>query len=279
MLIADETQLLAARARTAARAVVGLVLEEERAARFLQRYVADYQRQGVLGEAEQKAELLSAVERESLLLVASCIERDLPRATRARIPRHAQAGAVTGFRQAFLTFLGGSLAWDGDERESFRRDLAMYVRLAEREADRVGTRPGHAPAAGAFVDRCAFLLDPSMMTQAREAAARYQAQLEFCAQDALQAAFRSAPKPVPATAASLSAPPRPARARTSVSRAKTRPRKKPKSKPRPKSKRAIKHRPKPSRSPRRRKSRERRPASAHKKRARPVRRASARRKK
>ena len=294
MLTADETQLLAARARTAARAVVGLVLEEDRAARFLQRYVSDYQRQGVLGEAEQKAELLAAVERESLLLVAACIERNLPRVTRARIPRHAQAGAVTGFRQAFLTFLGGSLAWDGDERESFRRDLAMYVRLAEREADRIGTRPGHVPAAGAFVDRCAFLVDPSMMAQAREAAARYQAQLEFCAEDALHAAFRatsrpaslSAPSRVPRMPAAAATKPKPRKRVKPKPKPKPKPRPKRAPKPKPKAKPAIKPRPKPFRAgrsrpshpPGRPKSPPHRSASPRKKPTRPPRHAPAGRK-
>jgi hypothetical protein len=187
---ADETQALAARARLVARAVVGLVLEEERAARFVHGYSTVYGRLGIAGEAERKAEFLRAIERESLLLVAARIERTLPQMVGSRFSHHAGSDAVSGFRQAFLTFLGGSLAWDNEERESFRKDLGMYLRLAEREGRRMGPRRGKAPPAGAFVDRCAFLVDPSMMTQAREAAARYQLELESCAEQAVRAAFR-----------------------------------------------------------------------------------------
>lgn len=186
----DEAQTLAGRARLVARAVVGLVLDEERAARFVYFYTTEFQRQGIAGEAERKAEFLAAIERESLLLVAARIERTLPQLIGARFSRPAVGDAVAGFRQAFLTFLGGSLAWDNEERESFRRDLTMYMRLAEREGRRLGPRRGKAPAAGAFVDRCAFLIDPSMMMQAREASGRYQIELESCADEAVRAAFR-----------------------------------------------------------------------------------------
>lgn len=255
MLSADETQALAARARTAARAVVGLVLEEERAARFVHAYTFDYRRLGITGEAEHKAELLSAIERESLLLVAAYIERTLPRAAGARFSRQAEAEAVAGFRQAFLTFLGGSLAWDNDEREAFRRDLGMYLRLAAREGRGMGQRRGQAPAIGAFVDRCAFLVDPSMMAQAREAAARYQAELESCADQALRAAFRgfrpraaATPRParVPNRAPRRQSAPRPksaARRKSApkrASRAKAVPRRKPARRAKPASRRLKK---------------------------------------
>ncbi len=198
MLPADETQALASRARIVARAVVGLVLDEQRAARFVQAYSSEYGRLGIAGEAEHKAEFLGAIERESLLLVAARIERTLPQVVGSRFSRQAQSEGVAGFREAFLTFLGGSLAWDYTEREAFRRDLSIYLRLAEREGRVLGPRRRQAPAAGAFVDRCAFLIDPSMMAQAREAASRYQAELVSCADQAVRAAFRGLrARPVP----------------------------------------------------------------------------------
>ena len=239
MLPADETQALAGRARTVARAVVGLVLEEERAARFVQRYTLDFRRLGIAGEAEHKAELLAAIERESLLLVAARIERTLPHSAGARFSRLAETEAVAGFRQPFLTFLGGSLAWDNDEREAFRRDLAMYLRLAAREGRAMGPRRGPAPAAGAFVDRCAFLVDPSMMGQAREAAARYQAELESCADQAVRAAFRGF-RPRLATAPRPAQTPNRAPRRQSVPRRKSVARRKPAPRAKPVSRRPKK---------------------------------------
>ncbi len=220
MLPYDETPALASRARLVARAVLGLVLEEQRAARFVYEYSTTYFRQGIAGEAEHKAELFSAIERESLLLVAARIERSLSRAVASRFSRLSETEAMAAFRRGFLTFLSGSLAWDSDERESFQRDLAMYLRLAAREARLTARRPGALPPAGAFVDRCAFLVDPSMMTQAREAAAPYQVQLESCADQALRAAFRGLR----------------AEAATSPSRQRPKPKAKPKQKPKPKPK-------------------------------------------
>jgi hypothetical protein len=212
-----------------ARAVVGLVLEEERAAGFVQRYTLGFRRLGVAGEAEHKAELLAAIERESLLVVAARIERTLPHAAGSRFSRQSETEAVAAFRQAYLTFLGGWLAWDNEEREAFRRDLGMYLRLAAREAGAMGQRRSTAPAAGAFVDRCAFLIDPSMMGQAREAASRYQAELESCADEAVRAAFRGlrtrkAAALRPAKPANRVRGRRPASRRTSARRAKSAPR-------------------------------------------------------
>lgn len=208
---ADESQALASRARLVARAVVGLVLEEERAARFVYSYTTEFQRQGIAGEAERKVEFLAAIERESLLLVASRIERTLPPLVGSRFSRPAVGEAVAGFRQAFLTFLGGSLAWDNEERESFHKDLAMYLRLSEREGRRLSLGRGKAPAAGAFVDRCAFLIDPSMMMQAREAVGRYQVELESCADQAVRAAFRGLRSTRHAPRERADLPPRPTR--------------------------------------------------------------------
>jgi hypothetical protein len=257
VLPADETQALASRARIVARAVVGLVLDEERAARFVQAYSSDYRRPGIAGEAEHKAEFLAAIERESLLLVAARIVRTLPQVVGSRFSRQAQSEAVAGFREAYLTFLGGSLAWDNSEREAFRRDLSMYLRLADREGRVLGPRRGQAPAAGAFVDRCAFLIDPSLMAQAREAAARYQAELVSCADEAVRAAFRGlGGRPSPSRARVGSSPSRRPRAtvrRRPVPRPKTRAKR---AKPRPKKKRAT--------APRRKAKPGRKPASRRK---------------
>ncbi len=232
MLAADEAHALAARARLVARAVVGLVFEEQRAARFVHAYCSDYRRPGLAGEAERKAEFLGAIERESLLLVAARIEHTLPPLVGSRFSSLGQSEVAARFREAYLTFLGGSLAWDGEERESFRKDLAMYLRLASREAGaleprapaRLGGSRGmpasadSAPAAGAFVDRCAFLVDPSMLVQAREAAARYQAELESCADEAVRAAFRglraSASRARPRRSSPRRKPSRPAKRRS-----------------------------------------------------------------
>lgn len=256
VLAADEAHALAARARLVARAVVGLVFDEQRAARFVHAYCSDYRRPGLAGEAERKTEFLGAIERESLLLVAARIERTLPQVVGPRFSGLGQSEAAARFREAYLAFLGGSLAWDGDERESFRKDLAMYLRLASRNAGAPAPRPSHpvtaspdpAPA-GAFVDRCAFLVDPSMLVQAREAAARYQAELESCADEAVRAAFRGLRAGARHARAGKS-PPRRRPARGSRSRA---PARQPRSRQRPATGRQK------SRSPRARRRSRRRP--------------------
>lgn len=244
-----------------AKAVLGLLLEEQRASHFVYDYSSTYFRQGIAGEAEHKAELFSAIERESLLLIAARIEHELPHAIVSLFSRMSEPEAIAVFRQAFLTYLGGTLAWDSDEREAFRKDLAMYQRLAAREGRAMVRRPGTAQFGGAFVDRCAFLLDPSMLAQAREAAARFQVQLENCAGEALRAAFgrfRARPAPalrrMPNPAPESRPKPRSQPERKSVLRQPARPEPKPKLKPKLRTKAKAKPNPKlrakPKRKPR-----------------------------
>jgi hypothetical protein len=75
-----------------------------------------------------------------------------------------------------MTALGRSLEWPPAEftaeQEAFNRDLLMYRRWVER-APFPGVLPTQAQISP-FCDRCALLLDPSMMPEAREAAAGFE---------------------------------------------------------------------------------------------------------
>jgi hypothetical protein len=141
-----------------------------------------HHRQGLLASPPHLAELVEALDRECLLLVATRLDALLARRlARPRAPRgRADAALADVFREEFLRLLTRARGWGAGEVYEFRRDLVIYAELAallETQPGRpkprkLGTRP-----AGPFVDRCALLLDPSLFEKARGAAARLETEL------------------------------------------------------------------------------------------------------
>lgn len=82
------------------------------------------------------------------------------------------------FREEFFVALGQALNWTEEDADEFWRDLELYEKLSEHGSRRKTRREARAIAAGPFVDRVAFLLDPSLMEQARRAASKFHAELD-----------------------------------------------------------------------------------------------------
>ena len=93
------------------------------------------------------------------------------------------------FREEFFVALGQALEWTDDDAHDFWRDLELYEKLAGREARRAPSRAARAASTGPFVDRVALLLDPSLMDQARRAAAKFHLELDAAADRVLRRVF------------------------------------------------------------------------------------------
>lgn len=184
MLAAERS--VGAQARALARAVIGLVIEERQAGKFLRAYELRHHRSGLHSHPALREETIDALAREALLLAAARTEQLLPVCLSRWFPGRDRPRAVSEFRQAFLAYLAGALGWDRHERERFLSDLALYLRIGARERRR---RRSAARSPSAFVDRCAFLLDPSLMEQACRAAVRFQREIERCTEQAVRAVF------------------------------------------------------------------------------------------
>jgi hypothetical protein len=148
-------------------------------------------------------------------------------------PRHAlrpeEAAFAESFFSEFLASLGRALEWlpaeFAAERGAFDRDLEMYARWGERPPAAGG--PSAKDGASPFRDRCALLLDPSLMEEARRACAGFEHQV----------ARAAAPIFAQLGRATVRHAKRPRLAKRSVRPArKSSPRTKPKSKPKPKPK-------------------------------------------
>jgi hypothetical protein len=154
-------------------------------ARFVRAYAERHGRHGLLSDPERLPELSTTIGREALLVMAADVHQLLPQAFSPG-PKGAlrpdDAAFIEAFYAEFLASLSRALDWlsavaFGDapsEKEMFRRDLEMYRRWGQRPASAASAEhAGESP----FRDRCALLLDPAMMEQARRSAAEFEAEI------------------------------------------------------------------------------------------------------
>lgn len=200
---------ISVRAQETAWALVSALDRDAIVADFLDAYCREFDRPGEQEQPAHYREMLGTIKRESLLEMVTFLEAELPRrlgiltrtkaaaAVRkkkkftgknklqqmARKPPRllaAERQKIDLFRQEFFSSLGRVLEWRKEEFGEFWRDHLIYKKLNDLEfsgAPAPTPRKLAASVAGPFVDRCALLLDPSLMEIARRAAARFRSQL------------------------------------------------------------------------------------------------------
>jgi len=177
--MAAQRKLFITHAGELAHRLVRAVRPQGLIADFAKSYARRHGRVGVVDEPERVRELESTMGREAVLVMVAEVHRLLPGALGARKGRPLEpeeAAFAELFWPEFLASLGRVLEWPAAEftaeREALDRDLLMYRRWSERAAF-----PGAVPEqtqVSPFYDRCALLLDPSMMEEARHAAAEFE---------------------------------------------------------------------------------------------------------
>jgi hypothetical protein len=204
---------LVVRAREAASMLLATLDRNEMVQRFLDMYAAEHRRPGRADQPSFYREQLQMIRRESILAAVLRIEAALPARLRVSVtvrggrrppikkkgskrsrskPRRRTTGLDIAipfldlFREEFFVALGQALSWSDQDAQEFWRDLELYEMLAAREASRPAAR---AAASGPFVDRVALLLDPSLMEQARRAAANFQPEINAAADRVLRKVF------------------------------------------------------------------------------------------
>ncbi len=203
------------RAREAAALLLAALDRDEMVARFLDVYAAQHRRPGRADHPVFYRDQLATIRRESILAMVQRIEAALPARLKVSVtvrganqPRKAKKGKKARkikprrnaamelaipfldlFREEFFVALGRSLDWTDRDAEEFWRDLELCEQLAALEPRRPTQRTSRTAASGPFVDRVAMLLDPSLMEQARRAAAGFQLELNAAADRILRKAF------------------------------------------------------------------------------------------
>jgi hypothetical protein len=208
---------LAVRARESAALLLAALDRNEMVARFLDLYAAENRRPGRADQPTHYREQLETIRREAILSMVLRIEAALPArwkvsvtvrgAKRPRKPKRGKRGGKAKpkqkrsagldlaiplldlFREEFFVALGQALEWTDDDAQDFWHDLELYEKLGGRETRRAPSRGAGAVPTGPFVDRVALLLDPSLMDQARRAAAKFHLELDAAADRVLRRVF------------------------------------------------------------------------------------------
>jgi hypothetical protein len=209
---------LVVRAREAAISLVRALDRGEMVEKFLDIYAAENRRPGRADHPGHYREQLETIRREAILTMVLRIEGALPRRLNVHVPvrnvspqrkskrkgkprstKRAHRDAwefsipiLDLFREEFFTALGQTLEWTQRDAEEFWRDLELYEKLRAVEHKRSG-RSARAVPAGPFVDRVAFLLDPSLMEQARRASAKFESELDEAADRVLRTVLSRRP--------------------------------------------------------------------------------------
>jgi hypothetical protein len=147
---------------------------------FIAGYVAEHDREGILGGPARDRELAETVGREILLCMIAEAHEALPaffgRKQKSKLKKEEKE-TVEAFSTELLAALARALNWSAEDRREFRRDLVMYSDFRARQELAVNVRKrGATPQEEApFIARVALLLDPSMLEQARRAAREFHA--------------------------------------------------------------------------------------------------------
>jgi len=157
------------------------------ASAFLESYAKQFDRPEATAHPERRRELEVMLDREMLLAMTAHIARTTEinargRRTSFRTSRSSKSSVEPAtFLRDLVAFLAKESNWTAGDAMEFRGDLEIYRRLAAVIAARSSATRSRIVVAGPFVDRCAILLDPSMIENASRAAGKLLLQLEALA--------------------------------------------------------------------------------------------------
>ena len=190
--MANSREQIVRSARGAAAHLMSLLRTQRPVERFVDAYAAEFDRPELKANRVRYFELLDTIGRECLLAIVHRMHSALPKYLTSAGKRSLSIPgrrATESFNEEFVKTLAERQDWTPDELVEFRHDLRLYAQLASCPGPR-GKRL--RPAGGPFVDRCAFLLDPSMLDRARRATETFLVELESIADQILRGAFSGA---------------------------------------------------------------------------------------
>jgi hypothetical protein len=147
---------------------------------FIESYAKQFDRPEATAHPERRRELETMLEREMLLAMTAHISRVTELIARTRRTSRAPQSKVdpAKFLRELLTGIAADSNWTAGDAMEFRSDLEIYRHLSAVVAARASATRARIVPAGPFVDRCAILLDPSMIENASRAAGKLLLQLE-----------------------------------------------------------------------------------------------------
>lgn len=192
-------QQIALLAQETVRALLRYLVSARPIEEFVERYAVAFQRQGLLESPFRHRELITTLTREALVAITARVNTEMPRRLMERkgASTEAEEKQFETFREEFYLELARAMHWTPLELEEFWGDVELYAQMGPPAAglrggaaNSVRSKPKKAPVAGPFADRCALLLDPSLLEKARQSAVALHAQLETATEKTLTAVFR-----------------------------------------------------------------------------------------
>lgn len=182
----------------AARIVAG-IFEQKLATRFIESYAAKFERAELVIHKERNRELEQILGREILLALLARVGSNLEERSRSRVRRQPANKTSTPdpnrFLRELLACIGRDLRWSAGDVMEVQGELNLYREIMAKNSTPVartasGTSLGggfrRSANGGPFVDRCAFVLDASMMENARVGAAKLLREIEARADQMLE---------------------------------------------------------------------------------------------
>ncbi|MFZ0820888.1 MAG: hypothetical protein WAM91_12525 [Candidatus Acidiferrales bacterium] len=167
--------------RELARRIVAEMSRAKFAPTLLDGYAREFNRADVVAHPERRRELEGILSREILLAIAARIalkleERNTPRRGRG-IRRRARPSLLWNagtFIRELAAAISRESGWTLGDSVEFQGDLQIYLSLSKQPASprSASSRNQVARHRSPFVDRCAIVLDPSMLENASRAAAK-----------------------------------------------------------------------------------------------------------
>jgi hypothetical protein len=169
-------------ARELARRMLAALANEHIARTFMESYARQFDRPDVTAHSDRRRELEVILDREILLAMVArvmvAVEEEHRRSWKSRKFKRGAIENPAAFQRDLVSALGRAAGWTVGDSMEFTGDLDIYRRLTAAAAARSSTGRARNVPAGPFVDRCAILLDPSMLENIGHAAGKLLLEIE-----------------------------------------------------------------------------------------------------
>jgi hypothetical protein len=158
--------------------MVAELASQRLSAKFIEDYAKQFDRPEASAHPQRRRELEVILEREMLLAMTARAAALMEGNALRRRGGTSAADSPSAFLRDLADGIARESGWTAGDAMEFRADLGVYQNLAAVAASRSRERGSRRVAGGPFVDRCAILLDPSMIENASRAAGNLLRQLE-----------------------------------------------------------------------------------------------------
>ncbi len=180
------------------------ISEQRLAARFIESYAKQFERAELIIHKERNRELEFILEKEILLAmlarIAQTLEESARERPRGRTRENISAPDANRTIRDLLAWIGRERGWTAGDSMEILGELNLYRAIMAKNSAPIARPAGGASFgsgfrrganAGPFVDRCAFVLDPSMMENARVSSGKMLREIEALADEFLEEWIRS----------------------------------------------------------------------------------------